>query len=41
MSKRLMTSAMVATLAMAATAMLTSFQNGAGQTTAIITLMGG
>ncbi len=41
MSKRLMTSAMVATLAMAATAMFTSFQQGPSQTAAIMTLMGG
>ncbi len=41
MSKRLTTSAVFATLAMAATALLTGVQNGHVETASILTMMGG
>ena len=41
MSKRLTSSAIVATLAMAATAVLTTVQQGHIETASILTMMGG
>jgi len=41
MSKRLFSSALVATLAMAATALFTGVQNGHVETASILTMMGG
>ena len=41
MSKRLLSSALVATFAMAATALFTGVQNGHVETASIVTMMGG